>query len=55
MVQNALDGRQMRLPRIVHMKVYLLQNAGDVKPGECQVLKSTSYVAELGDVLDWRP
>jgi hypothetical protein len=36
--QDTLDCREVNFPRIMHMKTHLLNNIGDVRPGESQVL-----------------
>jgi hypothetical protein len=36
--RDTLDCREVNFPRIMHMKTHLLNNIGDVRPGESQVL-----------------
>jgi hypothetical protein len=50
--QDALHGRQMGLPRVVHVQTYLLHDIGDVGPCECQVLQSSCNAPELRGVLN---
>jgi hypothetical protein len=54
-VQDALHGRQMELPRVVHVQTDLLHDVGDVGPCECQVLESSCNAPELRGVLNGRP
>jgi hypothetical protein len=53
--QDALHGRQMRPPRVVHVQTNLLYGVGDVGPSECQVLQVVCDAPELGGILDMRP
>jgi hypothetical protein len=53
--QDALHGRQMRLPRVVHVQTNLLYGVGDVGPSECQVLQVVYDAPELGGILDMWP
>jgi hypothetical protein len=53
--QDALHGREVGLPVVVHVQTYLLNGVGDVRPCECQVLESSCNAPELRDVLNRRP
>jgi hypothetical protein len=53
--QDALHGRQMGLPRVVHVPTDLLHGVGDVGLCECQVLESSCNAPELRGVLNGRP
>jgi hypothetical protein len=53
--QNAFHGRQMGLPRVVHVQIDLLHDVGDVGPCECQLLESFCNAPELRGVLNGRP
>jgi hypothetical protein len=53
--QDALHGRQMRLPRIVHVQTNLLYGIGNVRPSERQVLQCAYDALELGGILDRWP
>jgi hypothetical protein len=52
--QDALHGRQMGLPRVVHVQTDLLHGVGDVGLCECQVLESSCNAPELRCVLNGR-
>jgi hypothetical protein len=54
-VQDALHGRQMGLPRVVYVQTDLLHSVDDVRPCECQVLESSCNAPELRDILNKRP
>jgi hypothetical protein len=51
---DMLHDRQMGLPRVVHVQTDLLHSVGDVRPCECQVLKSTCNALKLRGVLNGR-
>jgi hypothetical protein len=53
--QDELHGRQMGLPRVVHVQTDLLHDVGDVGPCECQILESSCNAPELRAVLNGRP
>jgi hypothetical protein len=53
--KDALHGRQMGLPKVVHVQTDLLHGVGDVGPCECQVLESSCNAPELRCVLNGRP
>jgi hypothetical protein len=53
--QDALQGRQMGLLRVVRVQTDLLHGVGDVGPCECQVLESSCNAPELRCVLNGRP
>jgi hypothetical protein len=53
--QDALHGRQMGLPRVVHVQTDLLHDVGDVGSCECQVLESSCNAPKLRGVLNGRP
>ena len=43
---DTLQSGEMRLPRIMHMKAYLLYIIGDVQLGKGEALQSTSETLE---------
>jgi hypothetical protein len=49
--QNVLESCQMRFPWSVHVKAHLLNNIGNVGPGESHVLKCTSQAAKICSML----
>jgi hypothetical protein len=53
--QDALHGRQMGLPWIMHMQTDLLDGIGDVRPCEGQVLESPYNAPKLVSILNRRP
>jgi hypothetical protein len=53
--QDALHGRQMEIPRVMHVQIDLLHSVGDVGPCECQVLESSCNALELRDILNGKP
>jgi hypothetical protein len=53
--QDALHGRQMGLPRVMHVQIDLLHGIGNVRPCECQVLESSCNALELRGIVDGRP
>jgi hypothetical protein len=53
--KDALRGRDMGLTRLVHVEAHLLDRVGNVRPGECDVLESTSQVAVGSRVADNLP
>ena len=52
-LQNVLDERKMGFTRSMHVKTHLLNDVGDVKTRQSQVLKCTSKTPILRRVLDW--
>jgi hypothetical protein len=52
--QDVFHGRQMRLPRVVHVQTNLLYSVGDVGSSERQVLQGACDASELGGILDRR-
>jgi hypothetical protein len=52
--QYALHGRQMGLPRVVHVQIDLLHGVSDVESCEGQVLESSCNALELSGVLNGR-
>jgi hypothetical protein len=53
--QDALHGRQVWLPRVVHVQTNLLHVVVDVRPCERQVLESFCNAPELRCVINGRP
>jgi hypothetical protein len=53
--QDALHGRQVGLPRVVHMQADLLHGISDVRPCERQILKGSGNAPELRGVRNRRP
>jgi hypothetical protein len=53
--QDALHGRQMRLPRVVNVQTNLLYGVGDVGPSEREVLQGACDAPKLGGILDRQP
>jgi hypothetical protein len=54
-VQDALHGRQMGLPRVVDVQTDLLHGVGDVRLCKYQILESSCNAPELRGVLNGRP
>jgi hypothetical protein len=52
---DALHGRQMRLPRVVHVQTNLLYGVDDIRPSERQVLQGICDTPKLGSILDRWP
>jgi hypothetical protein len=52
--EETLESCEVGLPRIMHMKAQLLNCIGDVRPGEGEVLKSTSKTSICGGIGHWR-
>jgi hypothetical protein len=52
---DALHGRQMRLPRVVHVQTNLLYGVDDIRPSERQVLQGVCDTPKLGSILDRWP
>ena len=50
--EEALERRKVGLPRVVHMEADLLHGIGDVRPGECEVLKGTDKTPVVCGVHD---
>jgi hypothetical protein len=50
--QDALHGRQMGLPRVMHMQTDLMHGVDDVRSCEGQVLESPCNALKLGSVLN---
>jgi hypothetical protein len=48
--EEALEGSEVRLPRIMHMKAQLLNRISDVRPSEGEVLESTSKTPVRGGI-----
>lgn len=42
--ENALDGSEMRLVGVVHMKAHLLNSISNIGPSEGEILESTSWL-----------
>jgi hypothetical protein len=53
--QDVLHGRQMGLPRVMHVQIDLLHGVGDVGPCKYRVLESSCNARELRGVLNGRP
>jgi hypothetical protein len=53
--QDALHGRQVGLPRVVHVQADLLHDISDVGPCERQVLEGSSNALKLRGVRNRRP
>jgi hypothetical protein len=53
--QDALHGRQVGLPRAVHVQANLLHDISDVGPCGRQVLKGSNNAPELRGVCNRRP
>jgi hypothetical protein len=52
--QDVLHGRQVGLPRVVHVQVDLLHGISDVGPCECQVLEGSDNAPELRGIRNKR-
>jgi hypothetical protein len=52
--QDALHGRQVGLPRVMHVQTDLLHDISDVGPCECQVLEGSDNASELRGVRNRR-
>jgi hypothetical protein len=53
--QDALHGRQMGLPMVMHVQIDLLHGVGDVGSCECHVLESSCNAPELRGVFNRKP
>jgi hypothetical protein len=51
--EEALESSEMGLSWIMHMEAYLLNCIGDVRPGECEILKCTSKTPVRSGVCHW--
>jgi hypothetical protein len=49
-VQDALNGRQVLFAQVVHVKTHLLNNIGNVRARECEVLESPGETPILSRV-----
>jgi hypothetical protein len=54
-MQDALHRGEVRLPGFMHMKANLLNNVGDVRAGERQILKGPGEASELSWINNRRP
>jgi hypothetical protein len=54
-MQDALHRGEVRLPGFMHMKANLLDNVGDVRAGERQILKGPGETSELSWINNRRP
>jgi hypothetical protein len=52
--QDALHGRQVGLPRVMHVQTDLLHDISDIGPCECQVLEGSDNASELRGVRNRR-
>jgi hypothetical protein len=48
--EETLEGSEVRLPRIMHMKAQLLNRISDVRPSEAEVLESTNETPVRGGI-----
>ena len=53
--QDALHGRQMGLPRVMHVEADLLHRIGNLGSSKSQVLKRAGETPELSSILNRRP
>jgi hypothetical protein len=51
--EEALESSEVRLSEIMHVKTYLLNCIGDVRPGEGEVLKGTSKTPICSGICHW--
>jgi hypothetical protein len=51
--KNPLENYEVGLPRVVNVKAHLLNNVGDVRPGEREVLEGASEPPVGRHVADW--
>jgi hypothetical protein len=52
---DVLQGREMGLTEVMHVEAHLLDRVGNIGPGECEVLESSSQVAVGSQVADRGP
>ena len=49
-LQDALHGAEVRLPRVMHVKTDLLNGISNIRASESEILEGPSYAAIMGGV-----